>query len=282
MERVIEIFASACGGEAPTVESTTKEHMQKFRAYLVKRDDWKGRTRNKHRANLSSLYSHAQTLFLIEHNPVELVATFDQDDSEKRKPFTDADLKSIFAEHHGPELGPVRYWLPLISLYTASREGEIAQLDRRDVYRDPDSNLLVMAISDEGEDQNAKNPNSVRTIPMPEAILKLGFEGFLASVKTGSLFGLKRSPSGGFPNLSADLNAMIRAVGINDPLKVFHSFRHTTRTKARSFEIPEEAMDFLAGHSPVNVGRRYGTHEIPALKKHVDNIQYPIQVRSWS
>ena len=29
------------------------------------------------RADLSSLYSHAQALFLIEHNPVELVATFD-------------------------------------------------------------------------------------------------------------------------------------------------------------------------------------------------------------
>jgi hypothetical protein len=83
MERAIDTLISACGGEAPTVEGTTKEHMRKFRGYLVMRD-LKGRTKNKIRANLSSVYSHARTLFLIDNNPVEAVATFDQDDSEQR------------------------------------------------------------------------------------------------------------------------------------------------------------------------------------------------------
>jgi integrase len=281
MERAIDALASACGGEAPTVEATTKEHMQKFRTYLVKQDHLKGRTRNKIRANLSSLYSHAQTLFLIERNPVELVATFDQDDSEKRKPFSDTDLKVIFGPKFGPALGPVLYWIPLLSLFTAARQGELGQLDLSDVYEDPDTGLWVMAISDEGVDQSAKTDDSVRTIPIPQAVIDLGFIEFVRTVRSGPLFGLKRSPSGGFPNLSNPLNAMIRDVGISDPQKVFHSYRHTTRTKARSFDIPEEAMDFIAGHASANVGRKYGTHELPLLKKLIDRISYPVGLPKW-
>ena len=282
MERAIDAFASACGGEAPTVEVTTKEHMSKFRSYLVKRDQLKGRTRNKIRANLSSLFSHAQTLFLIDRNPVELVATFDQDDSEKRKPFSDTDLKAIFSpDRFSPKIGVVRYWIPLLSLYTAARQGELGQLNRTDVFEDPDSGLWVLAISDEGADQSAKTEDSIRTIPVPQTILDLGFEQFVQSVKSGPLFGTRRSPNGAFPNLSTDLNAMVRTAGISDPQKVFHSFRHTTRTKARSFDIPEETMDFIAGHASVNVGRRYGTHELPSLKRYIDMIRYPLSLPMW-
>jgi len=283
MERAIDTFASACGGEAPTVEHTGKEHMQKFRAYLVKRDDWKGRTRNKVRANLASLYSHAQAMFLIDRNPVELVATFDQSDSDKRKPFSDIDLKAIFhSDRFRIDLGPAMFWIPLLSLYTAARQGELGQLERADVFQDPDSELWVLSISEEGEDQSTKTEASTRLITVPQAILDLGFSDFVHSVKSGPLFGLKRSPSGAFPNLSHDLNAMIRAAGIRDPLKVFHSYRHTTRTKARSLEIPEEAMDFIAGHTSVrNVGRRYGTHELPLLKRLIDKVSYPISLPKW-
>jgi integrase len=283
MIRSIDTLACACGGEAPTVEATTKEHMQKFRAYLVKQEQWKGRTKNKVRANLSSLYSHAQTLFLIEHNPVELVATFDQDDSEKRKPFSDTDLKAILEQDaFKAETRATCYWIPLLSLFTAARQGELGQLDRTDVYPDPDSGLWVMSITNEGEDQSTKTEQSRRLIPVPAAILKLGFVEFVQSVKAGPLFGLKRSPSGAFPNLSADLNAMIREAGITDPLKVFHSYRHTTRTKARTFKITEEAMDFIAGHASANVGRRYGTHELPTLKREIDKIKYEVRIPKWS
>jgi len=283
MQRAIDTLAAACGGEAPTVEATTKEHMQKFRAHLVKLDYLRGRTRNKIRANLSSLYSHAQALFLIEHNPVELVASFDQSDSEERKPFSDTDLKAIFhRDRFGIHVGPVLFWIPLLSLFTGARQGELGQLDRRDVLQESDSGLWVLSISEEGEDQSVKTDRSTRLVPVPQALLDLGFVEFVQSVRSGPLFGLKRSPSGAFPNLSANLNAMIRDAGIAAPLKVFHSYRHTTRTKARTFEIPEEAMDFLTGHKRVkNVGRTYGTHELPLLKRLVDRIRYPLDLPKW-
>jgi hypothetical protein len=75
---------------------------------------------------------------------------------------------------------------------------------------------------------------------------------------------------------------MIREAGITDPLKVFHSYRHTTRTKARTFKITEEAMDFIAGHASANVGRRYGTHELPTLKHEIDKIKYEVRIPKWS
>jgi integrase len=282
IENAIEVFASACGGEAPTVEGTAREHMKKFRSYLAKREDWKGRTKNKVRANLSSLYGHARTLFLIETNPVEAVATFDQNDSAKRKPFSDADLKTIFESDAFKSSDEILYWLPLLSLYTAARQGELGQLDRSDVAQDADTGLWAISITNKGEDQNTKTELSRRLIPVPAAILKLGFAEFVQSVKSGPLFKIKRSPSGGFPNLSNDLNDMIRSTGIADSHKVFHSFRHTTRTKARTFDIPEEAMDFIAGHASANVGRRYGTHELPLLKRLIDQIQYTMRVPKWN
>jgi len=41
-------------------------------------------------------------------------------------------------------------------------------------------------------------------------------------------------------------------------------------------------MDFLTGHKSVkNVGRTYGTHELPLLKRLVDRIRYPLDLPKW-
>ena len=282
MVRSIDTLACACGGEAPTVEATTKEHMQKFRAYLVKQEQWKGRTKNKVRANLSSLYSHAQTLFLIEHNPVELVATFNQDDSEKRKPFSDTDLRAILeSDAFRGEERATCYWLPLLSLFTAARQGELGQLDRTDVYEDPDSGLSIMSITNEGEDQTTKNENSRRLIPMPDAILKLEFIEFVKSVKAGPLFGLKRSPSGAFPNLSSDLNAMIRDAGISGtPSRC--SIRSVTPPEPKLGRSRYQRRPWTSSRAmPARMSTPLRHRELPALKREIDKIKYTVKIPKW-
>ena len=196
------------------------------------------------------------------------MATFDQDDSEQRKAFSDTDLKAIFGSDAFKPSDPILYWMPLLSLYTAARQGELGQLNRSDVAQDTDSGLWVISITNEGEGQNTKTERSRRVIPIPAAILKLGFGEFVQSVRSGPLFRIKRSPSGGFRTSATISTTRSAAQGSRIPQKVFHSFRHTTRTKARTFEIPEEAMDFIAGHASVNVGRSCGTHDPPPPRRH--------------
>ena len=47
-------------------------------------------------------------------------------------------------------------------------------------------------------------------------------------------------------------------LGITDPRKVFHSFRHAFKSACRAARIEEELHDALTGHTTASVGRRYG------------------------
>src|SRR5437763_17084651 len=46
-------------------------------------------------------------------------------------------------------------------------------------------------------------------------------------------------------------------LGITNPRKVFHSFRHTFKRACRAARIEEELHDALTGHTSASVGRRY-------------------------
>ena len=55
----------------------------------------------------------------------------------------------------------------------------------------------------------------------------------------------------------------IRAIGITDASKVFHSFRHLFKDALRSAKVPEDLNDALMGQATRgSVGRRYGARDI--------------------
>lgn len=65
-------------------------------------------------------------------------------------------------------------------------------------------------------------------------------------------------------------------VGITDPRKVFHSFRHTFKDATRAAGIEEALSDALTGHSGGGVGRTYGRgYPIDKLTEAVARIRYP-------
>lgn len=70
-----------------------------------------------------------------------------------------------------------RYWVPLISLFSGARLGEIVQLRTADV-RD-EQGILHFTLSDEEEDQRVKNANSRRRIPVHHQLIKFGFRELL-------------------------------------------------------------------------------------------------------
>ena len=68
------------------------------------------------------------------------------------------------------------FWAPLIGWYTGARLGEIVSLALDGVVEDRDSGLWCLKVG-------TKNTNSQRLVPVPAALVDLGFMGYLDHVR---------------------------------------------------------------------------------------------------
>jgi integrase len=164
------------------------------------------------------------------------------------KPFTQVEVQKIFQ----PELYikkmklPDFYWGPLVGLFTGARAEEIASLDLEQVYAE-DGIWLIDILE-------GKTENAVRKVPLHDQLLALGFVDYVTSLQKA---GYKKL----FPHLQDGKNGykknMCRTFGeyldlpevsIVDPLKVFHSFRHTVVTKLTGEGVNEGLKRAMVGH----------------------------------
>lgn len=171
-----------------------------------------------------------------------------------------------------------RYWVPLISLFSGARLGEIIQLHTDDV-RD-ESGVLHFAMVDEGEDQRLKTYSSRRRIPVHPELVALGF---LKLVERRRASGERRL----FPDLpmgedgyysspfSKFFGRFLVTVGAKGEKTTFHSFRHTFEDACRDAEMPTEIMNTLQGHSEKGMAARYGKgYVLPKLDEWMRRIKY--------
>jgi integrase len=174
--------------------------------------------------------------------------------------------------------GEAAYWLPLIALYTGARLTEIGQLRVQDIKRELGIDYFI--ITDEGEDAGIKTESSRRWVPIHPELMRLGFIDYLAKMRKA---GSERL----FPDIKPDRMGVLtgnwskwwgrymrNTIGIKDPRKVFHSFRHTFKDACLRAGIGQEIHDALTGHADGdNEGRSYGAGQHPlkplaaALKK---------------
>lgn len=169
--------------------------------------------------------------------------------AESYKPFSDAELKKIFQ----PELYikkmklPDFYWGPLLALFTGARAEEIASLTLEQIYATSDGIWLIDILE-------GKTANAVRKVPIHEQLISLGFLDYVQALR---LAGYKML----FPHLVDGKNGykknMTRMFGeyldlpevsIVDPLKVFHSFRHTVVTALTNAGVNEGLKRAMVGH----------------------------------
>lgn len=213
----------------------------------------------------------------------------------ERLPFSDDDLAKIFPKDYGVDFGKkhaaldwdVRYWFPLIALYSGARLEEIGQLKTDDIKTCSDTGIVYMNISDsgisgDGQKKHAKNKNSVRPIPVHSALIKIGFLDYVekrkGDKKDKSLFKLKRDNQGrlgkGLSNWFSRYEAKkgrnaghilgyierrgVESKGVYDTgerwTKTFHSFRHTAIDNLRGKQldngqfIREQDIGLVMGH----------------------------------
>ena len=109
-----------------------------------------------------------------------------------------------------------------------------------------------MRIDDSREGQNLKNASSRRILPLHPALLDLGLLQHVESVKAT---GADRV----FPELEAVRGKLGHApskwfgryktrLGITDPRKTFHSFRHTLIDDLRDAGVQDSLIKRIAGH----------------------------------
>ena len=69
------------------------------------------------------------------------------------------------------------------------------------------------------------------------------------------------------------LIAFLRGIGITDPNKVPHSFRHRAQDRLRAAGVPEDMRWALLGHEKRTVASSYGKgFPVPMLKEAIDKI----------
>ncbi len=171
-----------------------------------------------------------------------------------------------------------RFWVPLISLFSGARLGEVIQLRLEDIRRD--AGVLHFSLVDEGEDQRLKTTTSRRRIPVHPQLLELGFGQLVEqrrSEKAVRLFPeLPMGEDGYYSSpFSKYFGRFLKVSGAAAPKTSFHSFRHNFEDACRNVDVPFEVMNTLQGHGESGMAKRYGKgYVLQHLDKWVRQIRY--------
>jgi len=168
-------------------------------------------------------------------------------------PFDESELNAIFEPSRFNALTkPHEYWVPILGLFTGARIDELAQLRLKDVRTEGEYTVLEISHTDE---TSTKNVASERTTPLHRDVLALGFLEYVADVKKvagakARLFPYLLETVHGFADVPSEAFARhLKAVGVKDGRKVFHSFRSTLNNELTKAGVPEQARNELLGHA---------------------------------
>lgn len=218
------------------------------------------RTVNAHLTVLEGFFEYIISHYSVNMvNPAKNLLIADEDNNaEKYEPFTPDELQRIFQpDFYRKKLKlPDFYWCPLIALFTGARAEEIASLDVEQIY--PVKGIWIIDIL------KGKNANAKRRVPLHQALIDLGLVDYRMSLARA---GYKKL----FPHIQPGTNGyrknMTRMFGtyldlpevnIVDPLKVFHSFRHTVVTALTGKGVNDGLKRAMVGH---DVDTRLSSHD---------------------
>lgn len=246
-----------------------------------------------------AMFAFAVSRRLLSHNPAEaMMKKPPSETASERLPFDEADLKALFGSpmyrgHDGRRIGyrekpgqvivrDDRYWLPVVALMTGMRLEELASLRRSEVIREGDVVAFDLTGRPLSGPDRVKNQSARRMVPISKALIETGFVDWLDAGEGEFVFagleaaadGKRGTKFGKWFALWAQANASQPGEGIDDPMKPFHSLRHTFKRAARMSPVKEEIHDLITGHADGNgVARGYGRGvDLGTLKAAIDQI----------
>ncbi|HIF24915.1 MAG TPA: site-specific integrase [Micavibrio sp.] len=239
---------------------------------------------NKYISAFSGMMQWARRRKYVEDIFVEdLRVREDVRQAEKKLPFSDEQLKSIFrldefVRYHelktssksnsSKDKADEKFWVSLIALFMGMRLGEICQLDVNDL--EEQDGILVIKITENMEDyeneenkKRLKTRGSNRTIPVHPELIKIGFKTFWQNQKKRNakkLFPSVKPVNGSWSHKHSGWfsEKCLPKAKAKTAKHTFHSFRHNFRNAERRAELPKELADFLGGWKTDGVSSSYG------------------------
>jgi integrase len=199
----------------------------------------------------------------LKFNPFSGVVP-DMDDSERRLPLSDADMKAIKLSRdkesklNFSNLDKADQLLVRLLASTGMRLSEAFEIDGEEKER----GVRYVVVG-------RKTEQSMRRVPLPAAALP-----FLPKSIKGPLFDRTKhkDPSDA---ASKRLNKFLDDCGIADPRKVVHSLRHRAQDRLRAAGCPEDVRWAILGHEEETVAAGYGEgFPVPMLRKWIDRIGF--------
>lgn len=270
--RVLDELASYLQRLSPS--QITRKDIIAFRDALLARGQ-SGKTVDKKIGVLKTVFRLAAENELLETDPTDRVrVVLPKLEKKARIPFSSEDLRLFFASpvyrnRSRPKAGggEAAFWLPLMACYTGARLEELAQLLVTDIKQEPELGYYLH-LTDDDDAKTLKTVASRRRVPIHDSLLRCGFLPYVDSVKQRGPFLFPDLVPDKYQRRSANFSKFFtrylrQTVGIDDPRKVFHSFRHTFKEACREQGISEDVHDALTGHVGQGEGRRYGNETYP-------------------
>ena len=173
---------------------------------------------------------------------------------------------------------PDFYWGPLIALFTGARIEEVASLDIEQICEV--KGIWIIDIL------KGKTDNAQRRVPVHDQLVALGFVDYMWSVRNAGYKKLFPHIQPGINGYRKNLSRMfgtyldLPQVNIVDPLKVFHSFRHTVVTALTNAGVNDGLKRALVGH---DIDTRTSSHDdyihtkaltLPNLQTAINTLHY--------
>lgn len=231
---------------------------------------------------LSSLFRYLNDEQVLTTNPAQRLKGPPIPKEKPRRPWSPEELNRFFSREpfdrpwNGARERSWLYWMPLLALFSGSREGELAGLEKSDVF-EVDGMWFVRIL--ENETRGVKTEHSNRAFPVHRTLVDLGFADFVRSVPDGGPLFVDIRPSelGPVHWCQKMIGRHVRKV-FSDPKVVFHSLRHNFRDAAREANLPQEVVGAIGGW-------KEGTHSAMAgygagpsyknLSEWMAKIEYP-------
>jgi integrase len=232
------------------LRSCTRDDGRTIVAYLEDQGEAKSATLRRRLVPLVAMVGLAIKEGKLTFNPFAGVVP-DRDDAERRLPFDDDDMKLIRTNLH--RLSENDQLLVRVLATTGMRRGEAFEIDQEQT--EGGCRFVIVG---------TKTEASRRRMPFPSDLLD-----YLPKKITGKLF------TGRKDSTTKRLIAFLRKIGIADPNKVAHSFRHRAQDRLRAAGVPEDMRWALLGHEKRTVASGYGKgFPVPMLKEAIDKIGF--------
>lgn len=152
-----------------------------------------------------------------------------------------------------PQRHALKRWVPWLCAYTGARVGEIVQLRREDVRKEPEG--WVVTITPEAGTVKDKQR---RDVPLHAHLIDLGFIDFVKAAPQGHLFLWSGTDRAAWRTAKNHLTRFVRNSASDMRIQPNHAWRHTFKTIGSEAGVQDKVLDAICGHAPRTVGEGYG------------------------